>query len=118
MLATPLGERVRERLRADALQAPAHFDAEVLSGIRRSLRLNYVSVERAELAVVDLAHLRLRRVSLGPLLSEAFALRDRFSAHDAFYVVLARRRDAALVTADSRLARAAEGITKVVLVAA
>jgi len=52
------------------------------------------------------ASLRIRRVSTRDLLPDAWTLRRSVSIGDGPYVALARRLDAALVTADMRLARA------------
>jgi predicted nucleic acid-binding protein len=41
-----------------------------------------------------------------PLLLRGFEFRDNFSPYDAMYVALAEAIDAALLTADDRLARA------------
>ena len=117
-LATDAGERVRERLLGELVTVPAHFDIEGLSALRQLLRGRRLDLARTAQALEHIALLNAERVPLAPMLAEAFALRDRFSAHDAFYVVLARRRVATLATADSRLARAAAGHAKVVLVAA
>ena len=95
---------------------PAHFDAEVLSGIRRALFLRALDGRQARQAVEDATLLRAERVALTGLLSEAFELRDRFSAFDALYVVLARRSSAVLVTADRRPARGARAYVDVVFV--
>ena len=95
---------------------PAHFDAEVLSAIRRLTRRKVISPAQAGDALLRLALLPAERAALAPLLSEAFALRDRFSAFDALYAVLGRQRAAALCTTDTRLARAARGYVDVALV--
>lgn len=68
-------------------------------------------------ALFRLRTLRLQRVAIVPLVAEAFALRDRFAAYDAFYAVVARLSTATLVTCDRGLARAANGYCDVEYVA-
>lgn len=48
----------------------------------------------------------LNRVSVAPLLPEAWALRHNLTVADALYVVVASHLEAALVTTDQRLAAA------------
>jgi predicted nucleic acid-binding protein len=62
-------------------------------------------------------NIRARRAAIGPLLAEAFVLRDRFAPYDAFYAIVARLIEASLVTTDRGLARAAKGYCKVEYVA-
>ncbi len=56
-------------------------------------------------ALAELARAPIRRLPVPPLLEEAWSLRDNVSQRDALYVVLARRLEASLLTADARLAR-------------
>jgi predicted nucleic acid-binding protein len=74
-------------------------------------------IDRAALpAALDrVAELPGDRVQLAPLLAAAYRLFDRVGAHDAFYVVLAQLQGAPLLTADGRLARAAEALGVTVL---
>lgn len=92
---------------------PVHFDAEVFAGVRRSLLRRELDIEQARFALFLSQGIRARRVAIGPLLSEAFALRDRFGPYDAFYAIVARLTEASLVTTDRGLARAAKGYCKV-----
>lgn len=93
----------------EELQVPAHFDAEVFATLRRALREGVIGPGRAELALAELARFTATRVALSGLLAEAYAARNRFSAYDVFYAVLARRLSATLVTTDTHLARACAG---------
>lgn len=95
---------------------PAHFDSEVLSSILRLIRHGEVTSERGRGTLLAAARLPAERVALRELLPTAFALRDRCSAYDAFYVALARRSSAVLLTSDAPLARAAKGYADVELV--
>ena len=111
--ASVLGARLlRERMRV-----PAHFDAEVLAAVRKSLRLRRIEEEQARLAVLHLHGLRAERIALRPMVAEAFALRDRIGVYDAFYAIVARLSEATLLTSDRGLARAAKGYCKVEYVA-
>ena len=98
-------------------RVPLHFDAEVFAAIRGMTRRREIVIDDALAALYRLRTLRLQRVAIVPLVGEAFALRDRFAAHDAFYAIVARLSSAALVTCDRGLARAADGYCKVEYVA-
>lgn len=50
--------------------------------------------------------LQVRRVSTLPLLADAWTMRHNITVADALYVIIARGLGVALVTGDSRLARA------------
>ena len=64
-----------------------------------------MSTAQVGLALVELARAPIQRMPVPPLLEEAWSLRDNVSQRDALYVVLARRLEASLLTADARLAR-------------
>lgn len=96
---------------ADALMAPAHLDAEVLSAFGRLNRAGRLT-QPAE-RVGALAELAATRWPVGPLLRPAWALVDRVATRDALYVALAASLDATLVTTDRRLRRGAAGIIAV-----
>jgi predicted nucleic acid-binding protein len=100
------GRRVRERLRGEQLAAPELLDLEVVSAFRRLCAAGKVAVERAEAAITDLKDLRVERVPHRPLLARCWELRENMTVYDAAYVALAENLDAALLTADRRLANA------------
>lgn len=102
---TPAGRQVGQGLRASTPAAPAHFDAEVFSALGRLARDGEMSNSLVAPALVHLARAPIRRLPVPPLLEEAWSLRDNVSQRDALYVVLARRLEASLLTADARLAR-------------
>jgi predicted nucleic acid-binding protein len=104
-------------LRSELPRVPVHFDAEVFSAIRGMTRRREIGTDDAVAALFRLRTLRLQRVAIVPLLGDAFALRDRFAAYDAFYAVVARLSSATLVTCDRGLARAANGYCAVTYVA-
>jgi predicted nucleic acid-binding protein len=98
-------------------RVPSHFDAEVFAAIRGLTRRREIVVDDALAALYRLRTLRLQRVAIIPLVGEAFVLRDRFAAYDAFYAIVARLSGAALVTCDRGLARAGDGYCDVVYIA-
>lgn len=109
----PAADAFRHHLtEADAVAAPAHLDAEVLSALGRLKRAGQLTHEAER--VEALATFSARRWPLQPLLSAAWALTDRIAVRDALYVALAASLDAALITSDGRLRRGASGIVNVV----
>jgi predicted nucleic acid-binding protein len=106
LLAGPVGRAVAARIDGRLLHAPAHLDAEVLSGLgrlQRAGRLNAQTV-RDQLDVVGAAP--LQRHPVAGLLLGAWARRERVRLADALYVELAAELDVPLVTTDARLGRA------------
>jgi len=108
----PAAEGYREMLAsADALAAPAHLDAEVLSALGRLQRTGQLT--RGPERVHALATFGASRWPLRPLLAPAWALIDRIATRDALYVALASSLNATLITTDGRLRRGAAGIVAV-----
>lgn len=100
------GDLARSRLLADPdLHAPSLVDLEVLSVLRRQLRIGRLDNRRADLAVADLRMLALTRYPHLELVGRVWALRDTLTAYDGAYVALAETLDCPLVTSDKRLAR-------------
>ena len=98
---------VVERLKVgNALFAPAHLDAEIVSALRGMARGNRELEKIVPRALAHLAGFPIRRMPLPPLLERMWELRDTITAYDAAYVALAERMDAVLITCDSRLATA------------
>ncbi len=111
--AFPAAEPFRRAIAsADAVAAPAHLDAEVLSALGRLKRAGQLT--RAAERVEALAAFGATRWPLRPLLLPAWALVDRIAIRDALYVALAVSLDAILITSDGRLRRGAAGIVAVV----
>lgn len=96
---------------ADALAAPAHLDAEVLSALGRLKRAGHLTSEPERVAA--LGTFGARRWPLPPLLPAALALTGRLPVRDALYVALAASLDATLITSDGRLRRGASGIVTI-----
>jgi predicted nucleic acid-binding protein len=99
------GALARERLVASDVAVPELADVEVLSVVRREVLAGRMTRERAAGALQDYADLAVERFSHRPLMARAWELRESVTASDAQYVALAELLDAALVTADRRLAR-------------
>ena len=90
-----------------ALHVPHLIDLEVLHTIRRYWLTGEISDMRASEAIADHLALPLKRHSHHFLLLRAWDLRANFTAYDAIYVALADSLGATLLTADTRLAKAA-----------
>ena len=101
----------RHLTEADAIAAPAHLDAEVLSALGRLKRAGQLNHEAERVAA--LGAFNARRWPLPPLLPAAWALTDRIAVRDALYVALTASLDATLITTDGRLRRGASGIVTV-----
>jgi len=90
----------------DALFAPAHLDAEVVSALRGLSRPNPALRTAVPGALRHLARFPIRRMPLAPMLQRIWELRDNLTAYDAAYVALAERLDGPLITCDAKLAAA------------
>ena len=88
------------------LHVPALCDVEVASVLRRGLLTDRLGPARAAEATADYRDLPLTRHGHLALLDRVLDLRANFTAYDAFYVALAERHAATLLTADRALARA------------
>ena len=106
LLRTPLGLTVADMIEGASLSAPELIDAEVLSVLRRAVLRGRLDESRAQLAVDDLVHWPLDRISHRSLASLAWQYYRNISAYDAFYVAVAHAYALPLVTADGRLSRA------------
>lgn len=100
------GDAARARLRDQQLAAPELIDLEVASAFRRQLAVGQLDVRRAQLALRDLLDLPIQRAPHAPLLLRCWELRDNLTIYDAAYIALAEALETALLTADTRLARA------------
>lgn len=103
----PRRDAVAARLiTGDALFAPAHVDAEVVSALRGMARRSPVLHAAVPAALRHLADFPIRRMPLAPLLQRIWELQDNITPYDAAYVALAERLDGPLVTGDGKLAAA------------
>jgi predicted nucleic acid-binding protein len=90
----------------NALFAPAHLDAEVVSALRGIARVNPALARAVPAALTHLAGFPIRRMPLAPLMERMWALRNNITAYDAAYVALAERLQSPLITCDAKLAAA------------
>ncbi|HEY5231529.1 MAG TPA: type II toxin-antitoxin system VapC family toxin [Galbitalea sp.] len=92
------------------VHAPALIDAEVSSAIRGLLLTSKpeikIDVKRAEEMLDDLADLPLVRYPMQPYQRRVLALRNNFTAYDAFYVALSESLNMPLLTDDRKYAGA------------
>ena len=89
----------------------------MVSAVARLQRQGEISADDANDAVDELVGAPVTRVALAGLVGPAWELRHAVAVPDAFYVALAMRFEAPLVTTDARLARAcsAEGLCQVLV---
>lgn len=99
----PRRQAVAARLTAgDALFAPAHVDAEIVSALRGLSRPNATLRAAVPMALRHLSGFPIRRMPIAPLLLRIWDLRDNLTAYDAAYVALAERLDGPLITCDGK----------------
>jgi predicted nucleic acid-binding protein len=106
LLDNELGGAVRRRLAGEALHAPAHLDAEVLSALGRLHRAGDLEAENVESRLRDLVAAPIHRHDVSGLLIGAWSRRHQLRLVDALYVQLAVSLDIPLVTTDRRLGSA------------
>ncbi len=94
-----------------ALHAPELIELELLHALRRLLRAGILAPDDAGAALSNLASTRLQRHGHAPLRERVWQLRDRLTAYDASYVIVAERlRADLLLTADTSLAAVARDV--------
>ena len=97
---------VVERLKVgDALFAPAHLDAEIVSALRGMARSNQALDQVVPRALTHLAGFPIRRMPLPPLLDRIWRLRANLTAYDAAYIALAEATNSVLYTSDEKLCK-------------
>lgn len=106
----PGDDRLRDRFtRERRVHAPALIDAEVASAIRGLLMASQhairISGDRAQQMIDDFAALPLQRYPMQPFHHQVLALRNNFTAYDAFYVTLAALLGMPLLTDDRKFAK-------------
>jgi predicted nucleic acid-binding protein len=106
LLQTAAGKQIETRIyaRAESLHAPHLLDLEFTQVLRRLVREDSLSSQRADQAIEDLLNLRLTRYPHFVFLPRIWQLRHNLSAYDATYIALAERLGATLITRDARLA--------------
>ncbi|MFZ1153378.1 MAG: type II toxin-antitoxin system VapC family toxin [Solirubrobacteraceae bacterium] len=106
LLAGERASAVEQSIVDAELAAPDSISPEVLQAIRGLERSGEVDRDRAEEMLANFLTMPIARVPTVSLMTDAWALRNNFTAYDACYVALARRLGSELITADHRLARA------------
>ena len=96
--------------------APAIIDVELVSTLRRLVRLKRMAPEKATALIEDWIENDLSRIHHLALLPRMWELRENITAYDAAYVALAEALEVPLVTADRRLARAASAYCEVITI--
>ena len=110
------GARARAVLARDPeWVAPEHWKAEVFSVLRGLTLGRKIDPAVGERGVGRIPRLGIETVPLDLLLTRMWQLRDSISGYDAAYVVLAETRDLTLVTADTKLAKAATSFCRIEL---
>lgn len=107
LLRSSAGLRAHLRFADESLHAPHLLDVEVAHVLKRLVRQGVASTLTAESALKAFRDYQIERYDHVTLLPRVWALRSNLSAYDAVYVALAEVLEAPLVTADSKLARAA-----------
>lgn len=92
---------------SDALAAPDCAGIELGRYLRRHTLSGVLDASDANRSLDAFRALGVETYPTGPLLAEAFALRENFTFDDGLYIALARRLDEPVATTDARLARAA-----------
>ena len=103
LLGNAVGAAVRERLAGEAIHAPGHLDAEVLSALGRLSRAGDLDDDAVTRVLGRVADAPIERHPVHGLVAGAWARRHLLRLADALYVELAATRGAALVTTDRRL---------------
>lgn len=101
---------------ATVLYAPDVIDLEVASMLRKTVIRRALDAGEADKEVAAWAINDVQRFPHAPLLAAVWAMRHNITPYDAAYVALAVELDVPLVTADRRLAAAAERYCEVIVV--
>lgn len=97
------------------LVAPHLMPVEVTSALRSTERREILTPEQAALTHQDLIELDVELHPFEPFASRVWALRHSVSPYDAWYLALAERLEAPLVTLDRRLTCASDARCEFIL---
>ena len=111
------GVKTHEQLRDRRLCAPELIAPELLSVVRRVVRLDPLLLPKAERLISEYNALNVSRFPHDDLIETAWELRHTVSAYDAMYVALARELELPLLTKDRKLLNAARQLCDVELLA-
>ena len=101
---------------AGQLIAPHIIDLEIISGIRRHLRIGTFDQIRADQAISDMKDFKIDRRPIIENIQRIWELRNNVTPYDASYLSLAESLKLPLLTRDKKLANAAAAHTKVELI--
>jgi predicted nucleic acid-binding protein len=100
-------EKLKDLLQIENFAAPDHILLEVLFTLRRLEKDKDITSVFADHCIEAFQKLPIVRYSCQYMTSEIWRLRHNIRTYDAPFVILAEELDAALLTHDKRLARAA-----------
>jgi predicted nucleic acid-binding protein len=87
-----------------------HLDIECLHALRKMERLGRVTEFQVLGFLETLEKINCSRLSIQPLLTEIWHIRNNFTAYDAAYVAIAMDTGSKLITHDQRLANSAKSL--------
>ncbi len=105
LLGEALSAAVQARIDGAVLHAPAHVDAEILSGLGRLYRSGKLTAPVVDEQLTAMSAAPILRHAVPDLLRGAWQRRDRIRLADALYVELADRLGVRMLTTDRALAR-------------
>lgn len=91
-----------------------HLDIECLSAFRKMERLGGIDDSQVLGFLETLEKINCTRLSIQPILTEIWHLRNNFTAYDAAYIAIAMDTGSKLITHDRRLAAAAKSLIETV----
>ena len=103
---TPTGLKIDSLIQESLPMTAGLMDIEVISIVRRNVRLKLLKPERASIVIESLKSWPIERVGAQKLVSVIWSLRNNFSAYDAFYVAVAAQTGGTLLTLDNKLSNA------------
>ena len=105
LLNAGLSQQVADRVfrSNESLHVPHLIDLEISQVLRRLVRRDDITLDRAAEVFEDLNDLHLTRYPHNMLLPQIWALRNNATAYDAAYLALAQTLDAPLLTCDQAL---------------